>query len=213
MRPSVLAQLRDFVPIRPLTRHEALSIAERQAQKFLEIVDVTEPPVPEAIISRLPRIQVERVSPWPTSGAADWVRGQWVVILNGAEPTVRQRFSLAHEFKHIVDNRFIADLYRGERLQCRRRWIEQICDYFAGCLLVPRPWLRRAWATDTQDLEQLAWRFHVSQAAMQTRLNQTGLSAPAPRCIRPERQWAIESIKTGGADALYHRTPTPQLVI
>lgn len=182
MNRPVITQLRDFVPIRPLTRHEALSIAEHQALRLLELAAVHEPPVPERLITELPRLDVRRLSPFPTSGATDWVHGRWVVVLNGAEPVTRQRFSLAHELKHILDHPFAGQLYGAMDPRDRQSWIEQICDYFAGCLLVPRPWLKRAWAKESQHVGTLARRFRVSPAAMTTRLSQVGLVTSAARC-------------------------------
>lgn len=183
MSRSILAQLRDIVPIRPLSRPEALQIAERQALKLLELSGISDVPVPERIISELPRIDVRRISPFPVSGATHWVNGSWAIVVNGAEPITRQRFSLAHELKHVIDHRFIHVLYTGEPdPDERHRWIESTCDYFAGCLLVPRPALKRIWATETQSVAALAKRFHVSHAAMQTRLAQVGLGEPSARC-------------------------------
>lgn len=205
MSRSVIGALRDMVPIRPLTRNEALSIAERQALTFHKIVGSIEPPFPERLIAELPRLHIEHVSPWPVSGATHWVNGRWVVVLNGSEANVRQRFSLAHELKHILDHRFINVIYDGIPLKERHHFIEQVCDYFAGALLVPRPWLKRAWTNGTQSLPELAHRFNVSQAAMNTRLHQTGIAPPTPRCTRPPKHWALEAIKKAGTDALYHR--------
>lgn len=188
MNRSIVEQLRDFVPIRPLTRAEALSIAERQAQRLLQLVGVTEAPIPHRIISDLPRIDVRHISPFPVSGATHWVGGQWAIVLNGAEPITRQRFSLAHELKHILDHPFIHVLYTGEQdPDDRHRWIEQVCDYFAGCLLMPRPLLKKAWTSGDQHLGRLADKFHVSRAAITTRLQQTGLVDPPTRCSGPRR--------------------------
>src|ERR1017187_3935957 len=103
MNRGIVASLRDFVPLRPLRREEAMRIAELQAHRFLSLVSVTEAPVPERVIAELPRVQVERVSPFPVSGATHWASQRWLVVLNAAEPLVRQRFSLAHELKHILD--------------------------------------------------------------------------------------------------------------
>lgn len=181
MNPGIVASLRDLMPNRPLTRVEALSIAERQAQRFLELSGVTDGPVDDRLISELPRIEVRRTSPWPSSGATQWIRGRWVIVLNASEPFVRQRFSLAHEFKHIVDHQHIDLIYRDLRPHQRQEFAEAVCNYFAGCLLMPRPWVKRAYAK-TQRLDRLARHFHVSQAAMATRLNQIGLTEPQPRC-------------------------------
>lgn len=182
MSRSVIAQLRDIVPLRPLTRHEALVIAERQALMLRKLLDVTGPILHEFHLADLPRIEVLRKSPWPVSGATQWVNGRWIIVLNGAEPAVRQRFSLAHELKHVIDHPFVDLLYRGINETERHDWIEQVCDYFAGCLLIPRPALKRAWTSQPQDLASMARTFNVSQAAMKTRLGQTGLAEPTARC-------------------------------
>jgi predicted DNA-binding transcriptional regulator AlpA len=100
--PGVISTLRNIVPLRPLTREEALRIAERQALMLLRIAGITQPDVPEVVISELPRLRVARLSPLPISGAAHWAQGQWLIVLNASEPAVRQRFSLAHEFKHVA---------------------------------------------------------------------------------------------------------------
>lgn len=208
MSPGVVARLRDFVPIRALTRQEALRIAELQASRFLELVGVTSGPVPEKVVAELPRVQVERLSPFPVSGATNWSNGRWLVILNGAEPITRQRFSLAHELKHILDHRFVAHLYRGVNDTDRPAWIEQVCDYFAGCLLMPRPWVKRAYASGIQRPPDLAAAFGVSQIAIRVRLNQIGLTEPQPRCGRPGKDWALRAFKSAGSSTRYQRTPT-----
>ena len=97
-------------------------------------------------------------------------------MINAGEPITRQRFSLAHEFKHILDNPFIDVLYGTADTPARAKLIEQLCDYFAGCLLVPEPWLRDAWTSGTHELPVLAGLFNVSQAAIATRLGQTGIT-------------------------------------
>ena len=51
-----------------------------------------------------------------------------------------------------------------------------MCDYFAGCLLVPKTLLRSLWADGTRDTKTLARTFAVSPAAMRVRLRQTGLT-------------------------------------
>jgi Zn-dependent peptidase ImmA (M78 family) len=206
MRRSVIATLRDFVPIRPLTREEALRIAELQAHRLHELLAVSGPPFPGRLVAQLPRIQVERMSPIPVSGSTHWASSRWLIMLNGAEPAVRQRFSLAHELKHILDHRFVDVLYRGVRREDRARWTEQVCDFFAGCLLMPRPWVKRAYTTGTQRLSALARRFHVSEAAMQVRLSQIGLVEPADRCGRLRPDWALRAIRAPGTPARYTRS-------
>lgn len=182
MNPRTLAILRDLVPIRPLTDGEALRIAELQAARMLELAGIGRPPTPESAIASIPKVEIRRMVPWPVSGCTDWAKATWVIAVNGAEPAVRQRFTIAHEFKHILDHRFIDVLYPARLGRSADQRAEWVCDYFAGCLLMPKLFLKRAWAGGHQDLASLARMFDVSQAAMQTRLLQTGLLSRSSRC-------------------------------
>lgn len=211
MNRGVITQLRDIVPIRPLSRTEHLRLAEFQAQRFLKLVGVTEPSVPERVIAELPHIQITRLSPLPVSGATQWSNGQWLIVLNGSEPLTRQRFSVAHEFKHILDHRFSMIIYDGIPGYEREGVVEQICDYFAGCLLMPRPWVKSVYCSGVQRLDQLAQTFGVSQAAMQVRLNQIGLIDQTSRCGIPRRDWASRAFEDSSATQLYERR-TPALI-
>jgi Zn-dependent peptidase ImmA (M78 family) len=200
--------LRDKVPLRPLTFGEAQRIAEMQATIFLKQMGVKGPAVPGRIISELPKLRVNRLSPFPTSGASQWYRGQWLVVLNGSEPTTRQRFSLAHEFKHIIDHRFIDLIYNRFPERDRAAMIEQLCDYFAGCLLMPRPWVKHYYCAGVQHLPELAELFGVSQAAMTVRLNQLGLVEPAPRCIPVDKELIEKAFDRTGKSVNYFRSAT-----
>ena len=66
-----------------------------------------------------------------------------------------------------------------------RQRAEAVCDYFAGSLLVPKAWLKKAWFSGIQQLPDLADHFGVSRAAVQTRLFQTGLVDRPERCPKP----------------------------
>ncbi len=173
------------MPPRALTQGEALRIAELQAQRFLEISGVKQLPVPMTVITDLPKIAVQRMVPWPVSGATHWTKGTWSIVIRGNEPLGRRRFTLAHEFKHIVDNRHIDFVYPATQFMSHRQRAEAVCDYFAVCLLVPRTWLKKAWASGIQDTKALAALFQATPAAIQTRLLQTGLVEQVQRCEDP----------------------------
>lgn len=172
---NVIRALRGLVPIRPLTWIEATQIAERQASRLLELTNVSVPPVDEAIITKQPRFQVERMVPSPVAGATQWSRGRWLMLVNGSDPEGRQRFTIAHEYKHVLDNPFIKVLYPPIGDMTSHERAETICDYFAGCVLMPRAWLKKAWREGPQDIPSLARQFQVSRQAMQVRLQQIGL--------------------------------------
>ena len=100
---SIFATLRALMPARPLEAHEAAGIAERQALKLLALLDQHQPAVNVAAIAELPRIEV-RVEPrLPVSGFSQWSRGRWLIGINQDDAPVRRRFTLAHEFKHVLD--------------------------------------------------------------------------------------------------------------
>lgn len=184
----IVKDLRDVLPKRPLAYHEAMRLAELQAVKLLAAWGMTKPPVTESVISALPRIEVERIAPLPASvsGGAKWVKGLWVIVLNAAEPLVRQRFSLAHEFKHVLDGTAAEFHYPAIGAMSNEARTEQICDYFAACLLMPKVWVRRAFVNGPQDLRTLARTFGVSVSAMNIRLQALGLIPKIPRCKIPQ---------------------------
>lgn len=183
---SVVDELRDMVPLRPLAPTEALRVAELQATRLLALSGVSEPAVPESIVTELPRIQVEKISQLPVSGLAHWAKGRWVLALNGTEPYVRNRFTIFHEFHHILMHPFIEYAYQPLRGTTEHAWAEQCADHFAACALMPRAWVKRSWGDGIQDPAQLARLFVVSQAAMRFRLSGIGLSQPTARCPVPE---------------------------
>jgi len=175
---SVLQQLRQLTPDRPLTDREARSIAERQAARFLLLSGISEPHVPATIITDLPRVSVEVRRGLPKSGVTFWDNRAklWRIWIRAHDVPVRQRFSLAHELKHVIDNEIITFAYPAIDHRTSRQRSERICDYFAACLLMPRPWVKRAWAMRVQQLDALSEVFGVSNEAMARRLSDLGLA-------------------------------------
>jgi Zn-dependent peptidase ImmA (M78 family) len=187
--PNIIGAVRALMPNRALTHIEALHTAELQANKLLELSGIVAAPVPDTVITDLPRIEVQHLSPLGISGFAAWNRGQWLIAVNASESPLRQRFSLAHEFKHVLDHPFIDDAYTEPWGQSAEEAAERSCDYFAGCLLMPKAWIKRDFYDQgIQELPTLARRFQVSQAAMRVRLLQLGLIQSGPRCASYRRQ-------------------------
>ena len=132
-----------------------------------------------------------------------WNGQEWIICLNRDDPEVRQRFTLLHEFKHIIDHGHTHWLYTTQNPKAfTRRWgrppqltaheqAERAADYFAGCALVPRTALKQAWAAGLQTPTALADHFAVSEAAIRVRIDQTGIARaldpePSPaRCSSP----------------------------
>jgi Zn-dependent peptidase ImmA (M78 family) len=124
------------------------------------------------------------------SGASDWDHGRrrWVITINGGQQATRQRFTLFHEYKHILDHGR-PRMLDAEQRRYGRPASECIADYFAGCALMPRTLLKRAWAGGIQRLPDLAALFDVSERAIEVRLSQLNLSGSTSRCLaRPGTQ-------------------------
>lgn len=182
---DVVGELRTLMPARGMTWSEAYSVAERQAARLLELMHVAEPPVPMFVVSSLAGITVDRLQDWPTSGMAVAHGSGWRIVLCGSEPRQRQRYSLAHELKHILDDPFDRTLFGKLTPEKRERRAETLCNYFAACLMMPRAWVKRDYYGGLQDLDGLARRYYMSRPAMRLRLSELGL-APVRDHLLPE---------------------------
>lgn len=184
---STLARLRRLTPERDVQFHEALRIAELQATRLLEIIGDSS--IEAHHITAMPRIRVV-YDTLPVSGLSYWNGREWIISISKTDSLARQRFTLLHEFKHIIDHGATARLYAGNRLRTGEQQAEHAADYFAGCALVTKRALKSAWGNGLQKPEALAEHFSVSVEAIRVRLAQTGLDtaidrAPTPRCARP----------------------------
>ena len=187
--PSILGRLRDLTPRRSdVTYDEALRIAELQATRLVEALGGPDG-LSEQRIASLPRIRVvhEDIG---VSGMSHWTGQHWLITLNESDSPARRRFTLLHEFKHIVDHGNAGLLYLGSQRATGPEQAEHAADYFAGCALVPKRELKAAWGSGMQRIADLAAHFGVSEQAIAVRLSQTKLDAfsdqpPAERCARP----------------------------
>lgn len=183
---GLLARLRSMVPKRSLGWREAEQLAERQATRLRSELSALGPVLGEEDIASLPWLTITRRERLPTSGLATKTEFGWLIVLKGDEPMVRQRFSLAHELKHVLDDEIIdrlpAGLYPSLGGYSPHERAERVCDRFAAALLMPKVILRADWADGIQDIAKLARRYDVSRAAMRIRLNQLGLIKATPRC-------------------------------
>lgn len=181
----MIQRLQAIAPHRLLSRTEALAIAEIQAARLRDQLGVHDAAVTDSQIKALPDVRIEFVENLGVSGATRRIGNLWVILVNQNEATVRQRFTIAHEFKHILDDAATTHLHRQGQ-QDRRPWLtERLCDYFAACFLMPRLWVKRLWGRGEQDPAALARRFQVSVDAMEIRLQQLGLVDRTSRCAAP----------------------------
>jgi hypothetical protein len=184
---SVLYQLRSLMPQRPLTQFEAYRIAELQANHLLRAAGVDEPGTPDELITGLPFLQIRLRGDLPISGLTNWYKPRWLIVLNSTEPAVRRRFSLMHEFKHILDHGIAERAYASTTWLSSDDRVERAADYFAASLLMPRRLVKRRFYQGLSDPSELAAEFGVSPQAMRYRLEQLRLVGRVPRCDYPYR--------------------------
>ncbi|RNI20716.1 ImmA/IrrE family metallo-endopeptidase [Flexivirga caeni] len=194
-QPSTLTSLRALIPQCRLDFDDTKAVAERQATRLLELLGSQHDGIHEHHLAALPRLRIVR-EPLPTSGLSYWNGREWIIALNESDGTARQRFTLLHEFKHIIDHGAHHRLYASE-------WeAERAADYFAACTLMPKPELKRVFCNITQRIDQLATYFGVSQQAIRVRLEQTGLvdseKFTRQRCARPisTPRWQAQRFRT-----------------
>lgn len=177
----IITTLQKLVPRRHLHRTEALAVAEKQAQKLRSALGVDTAAITTDQLRSIPGVLIEEVSRLKVSGATRQVGDLWIVLVNADEAPVRRRFTIAHEIKHILDDQAASHLRQNGT--AGPDWLtERVCDYFAACLLMPRPQIKRAYTTVSQDETTLAKMFDVSLDALRIRLQQIGLTDSPQRC-------------------------------
>ncbi|MDX6285904.1 MAG: hypothetical protein QOG53_1389 [Frankiales bacterium] len=189
---GLFSVLRGLVPNRPLRYREAERLAELQANRLRELLGIDGPRLPDEAITELPRILVAAEHDLPVSGSAHWSNGRWIIVLNALDHPLRQRFSLCHELKHVLDHTTKASLYPEEAGLPASVKAERIADLFAAMLLMPKRHVKRLYGEGVQQPTELAEHFEVSVQAMNYRLQQLGLTEPKGRCL-PYRRGLVRS--------------------
>jgi hypothetical protein len=181
---GVLAALRALVPVRTVSPYEAATIIELQASRLRELLDVNGPDFPTEALTAFPYLRIVAEHDMPISGSAHWTGHVWLITVNADEHVLRQRFSTLHELRHVIDHTAKDRLYGPGAVGQRRA--EWAADYFSGCVLMPRRWVKRLWGEGHQSIDDLAAIFDVSKRAMEVRLEQLGLTQ-RQRCTRAPR--------------------------
>lgn len=184
---DLVLKLRQPTPMRPVTYYEAINIAKLQARKARHLLAMTAPHADLSWILALPGVRVEalplheirEIAGADASGLTKRLRGGGYFIgVNKNASHTHRRFTLAHEFKHLLDYPYVKTLYgrlgQGDEEQHHRK-LERIADTFAAHFLMPSTLLKQVWTTPLQDIPALAGLFAVSEQAMRIRLENEGL--------------------------------------
>lgn len=172
---SDLQALRTLAPRRQMTWTEEQAVAARQANRLRQRHQLTNTRLfDDDVIVEQPRLRAETDMMMAAAGSSHWTGTTWLILVNGQDHPYRQRFTLAHEYKHVIDH--------GRKIDADLE--ERICDYFAACLLMPKRLVIAAWTRGQieRNVVAMAEAFGVSRQAMSYRLMQLGLLSPPPRC-------------------------------
>lgn len=145
------------------------------------------PVQPKAIADAL-GVRVVKAPPTTTglSGAFLITHGKPVILYNGGDGTVRQRFTIAHELGHFLLHSTAEEnavLFRDDRSSKGTSIREIQANSFAAALLMPELELRKRvpehiTAVHSDQVDELADEFRVSSQAMGYRLSDLGLYTP-----------------------------------
>ncbi|MFF8325369.1 ImmA/IrrE family metallo-endopeptidase [Rhodococcus qingshengii] len=176
MNPT-LGSIRKLMPRWAMTYRQALRAAEKQATRLARAWQAENRAISEKDITSLTRMLIVRNDDEQRahachSGSCRYEKGKWVIWLDPTETAARQRFTLAHELKHILDSGSLIEMiYR--RLSAEE--IERVCDHFAASLLMSKLAVYHLWGDGLRTPEALAMACHVSVSAMRRRMDALGL--------------------------------------
>ena len=187
---KLISDLRNLAPNRPLSYGESLQVARLQAARMRKALGVNSPEINLRWLIGQKAVPVHFVPSHELnedSGlTTDLIDERLQIFINEGEPPIRQRFSLLHELKHVLDFPHAKTLHMrlgsgdSER---KAQMIEWIANDFAAHALMPTPLVKRIWHR-TQDVRLAASFFDVSTEAMTTRLTKLGIIGerkPLPR--------------------------------
>lgn len=180
---SVLATLRSLIPESTLTLAETLQLIDAQAAALRALAGASDTPCfPESFVTDIPSLRLDETS-LPLHGYSFWDPSQsrWVICRRSADTTAERRFTLLHEFAHILWHSHEAELFPGLSEPTRKRLAEHAADMFAREVLMPRRLVKSAYCDGVRSSAQLAAHFNVSAKAARSKLAQMDLGGPFPR--------------------------------
>ena len=171
------------------------ALARRKAAELLQEVGIDTPPVP---VEQLAECMGAVVRYAPFDGQMSGLlhrsenENRAVIGVNSLHPTVRQRFSIAHELGHLILHKPALQIDQHAFVSFRTSMSSSATDpdeveanQFAAALLMPEALLKQCVHQfgenpDVEDaIRELAQQFDVSAQAMTIRLTSLGEITPA----------------------------------
>jgi len=151
-------------------------LVERLAEEYIKRAGVHCPPVPTEFVSLIDErhpIEIRQPSLKACHGSVWHLEDKWVIQLRSDDPPAVKRFTLFHETFHILAHRKATPVFKKRGCKAGS-FNELLADYFAGCILMPRKWVKERWV-ETKDLDRMAKIFDVEKSLMWIRLREIGL--------------------------------------
>ncbi len=151
-------------------------LVEALANKYIKKAKLNQPPVMTELVRQFgisPGIEIRPVPLKAYHGAVWHLEDGWIVHLNAEDKPVRQRLTLFHEVFHILAHSRATPVFRRRGIK-EGLFNEMLADYFAGCVLMPKRWVKKKWAA-VNDLKQMAEVFQVTEVSMWIKLKTIGL--------------------------------------
>jgi len=151
-------------------------LVEALANKYIKQAKLSQPPVITELIRQFnisPGIEIRSLPLKAYHGAVWQLEDGWVIHINNEDKPGRQRVTLFHEAFHILAHSRATPVFRKRGIK-EGAFNEMLADYFAGCILMPKGWVKEKWA-EVNDLKQMAEIFQVTEVSMWIRLKTMGL--------------------------------------
>lgn len=147
----------------------------KYARELLKRCKITEPPVDLRLIVEKENLEYQEVDYFPDDVDALIIQmgGRTITAVNKNQSPNRRRFSLAHELCHhllhrdrsLLEDRMTVDWQPPSRDEIHSKDVfEAEADVFAGELLIPLPFLKKAYRPG-KTAPDIARLFEVSQEA------------------------------------------------
>lgn len=172
--------------LRKLKHGRIFNLVEMLAHRYLDLFNITSPPVPESLIEFIGQpndVEVRLVPLVSYHGALWYLDNSWVIQLNSNDDYRVRRLTTFHEAFHVLAHSNSTPVFRK---MCSKKgaFNELLAEYFTYNILMPETWVRKNWA-QIQDPDMMVELFEVPKSAMITTLSSlelidtTGLRIPS----------------------------------
>jgi len=151
-------------------------LVETLAKKYIKKAELSQPPVLTELVEHFnisPGIEIRSLPLKAYHGAVWQLEDGWIIHLNSEDKPDRQRVTLFHEIFHILAHCRATPVFRKRGVK-GGLFNEFLADYFAGCVLMPKEWVKEKWA-EVNDLKRMAGIFQVTEVSVCIRLKAMGL--------------------------------------